>query len=468
MPEHTYDVVIVGGGLAGLHAGRVLVKEGLQVALVDENPVLGGQYMRRRHPDLFDGDFFDFAKRTGAKTIRELMQQNLKRVIGAEVIGLEPDRRMLIRNPKGGLIETQPLSVILATGARERFVPFKGWTLPGIMSTGAMQILMKTTGFVPDGRIVVSGSGVFPYAVFSQMCKHGKKPTALIDENTFSQKLRFTKALIFAPEKLPEAVKTAWNVGVYGAIPCFGRRIIEARGDGKIESVVSVKLNGSGTPVPSTEKTYNCDWLALGQGFIPNTELARSAECKVTHDSLKGRPVVDISDDFQTSQEGIFAAGEITGIAGAGKSIIEGTLAAYGVLRFLGKTVDGGARQRINSLNSARRRHLAFGAFFNALCRQDDSVFTGISDETIVCRCEDITMGEVRGCLIDGCRTLNEIKRAVRTGMGMCQGRTCEPFLVDYVSASLKKSPADLKLLKLRCPVKAITIEDLAGSIDTL
>lgn len=467
MHKKSCDVVIVGGGLAGIHAAWVLVEKGLKVVLIDENPVLGGQYMRRPDADRFGHDFTDFSKRAGAKAIQGLLRQDLTRLNGAEVIGLEPDRQMLIRSP-GGHIEIRPQAVILATGARERFTPFKGWTLPGVMTTGGMQILMKTAGLVPDGRIVVAGSGVFPYTVFSQMCKQREKPVALIDTNTLSQKLNFIRALVLAPGKLPEAVKTVLSMGVHGAVPCFGRRIIEARGTGKVQTVVSAKLNGTGIPVPGTEKVYHCDWVALGQGFVPNTELARSAECRMTHDALKGGWVVNISPDFQSSQEGIFAAGEITGVAGAGKSIIEGTLAAYGVLRFLGNKFDGGTRQRIRSLDSARRRHLAFGALFNNLCRQDADAFAGIPDETIVCRCEDITLGEVRRALADGCRTLNEIKRAIRTGMGICQGRTCEPFLADYVSATLKIPPADLKPFKSRCPLKAVTLNDLANQTELL
>ena len=269
MHKKSCDVVIVGGGLAGIHAAWVLVEKGLKVVLIDENPVLGGQYMRRPDADRFGHDFTDFSKRAGAKAIQGLLRQDLTRLNGAEVIGLEPDRQMLIRSP-GGHIEIRPQAVILATGARERFTPFKGWTLPGVMTTGGMQILMKTAGRVPDGRIVVAGSGVFPYTVFSQMCKQRKKPVVLIDANTLSQKLNFIRALALAPGKLPEAVKTVLSMGVHGDVPCFGRRIVEARTGtalAKRQRATALKA------VTAGEENLRVTTLKYRQGLVANIDV---------------------------------------------------------------------------------------------------------------------------------------------------------------------------------------------------
>ena len=165
---------------------------------------------------------------------------------------------------------------------------------------------------------------------------------------------------------------------------------------------------------------------------------------------------------METSVENLYAAGETTGIAGAKKSYIEGKIAALSILQKLG-IGDTNARQRqLIPLQRLWQHQRQYGKFLNLLCHIPAASYAAISDDTIICRCEDVTMGEIRKKLSNGFTTMGSLKKASRSGMGNCQGRICGPILHDILAAYTRKSPTQIGPLSIRPPIKAVPLEALA------
>jgi bacterioferritin-associated ferredoxin len=243
----------------------------------------------------------------------------------------------------------------------------------------------------------------------------------------------------------------------------FRTRIIEARGNGSLEQVVSAPVDGSGHAISGREKTYPTPLLATGHGFSANIELAQMAGCCSEFSAERGGWVVSTDNNLETSLPGIFAAGEITGIAGALKSICEGEIAALAVLRQLGRSSGPWVEKQLSKLRRERIHHLQFGKYFNLLYRIPDAAYLDIPDETLVCRCEDVTMGDIRRAVANGYDTPATLKIALRSAMGDCQGRVCGPVVYDILAALTGKSQGSMTPLVVRPPVKPVSIGSLAS-----
>jgi NADPH-dependent 2,4-dienoyl-CoA reductase/sulfur reductase-like enzyme len=467
MSHKTIDIVIVGGGFSGVLAAKILAEHDLDVLLVDENINLGGQYLRS-HPKQSDAESLSRLKRFGLQSIKALDQKRIRIMTRAEVLGITAEREMLIRHVGQKLFTVRPQAVLLATGAREKFVPFKGWTLPGVVSTGATQILLKGSGVLPSNKILIGGAGIFPYAVASEILMDSGQVMAILDQNRLAEKMAFAAGLFHEKSKIGEGNRYLAKLIVRRTPIKFGVRIMEARGEKSLQEVLTVKVDSNGRSLPGSERVYPCDCLAVGYGFVANIELAQLAGCRLEYDASQGGWIVGVTGDLETSVAGIFAAGEITGIAGATKSITEGKLAALAILLKLGKISRDAFITQAGRLKKTRKRHCRFGSYFNRLHKTPPEIIRTISDETIVCRCEDITLGEIKTAVANGSVTPDAVKKAARSGMGICQGRTCSPMIQAVMAASLGTPADQLPPLSVRTPLKAVPLKELAGPISAL
>jgi NAD(P)H-nitrite reductase large subunit len=202
--------------------------------------------------------------------------------------------------------------------------------------------------------------------------------------------------------------------------------------------------------------------LAVGYGFSPTIELPQQAGCSVSYSVDKGGWHVNVDASMATTVTGIYAVGETTGIAGAAKSLVEGQIAAWDILYRQGRVNRQDLEDQIRPLMRQRNRQVQYGRFINQLCRLAPECYADIPDETIVCRCEEVSMGEVRRQLNNGFSTMNGIKKATRCGMGNCQGRTCGPILFDMISAFTQQPPATVGFTSARSPVKTVALGALA------
>jgi NADPH-dependent 2,4-dienoyl-CoA reductase/sulfur reductase-like enzyme len=387
-PSH-FDVVVIGAGPAGMAAAVAASHSGASVALIDDNPSAGGQIWRGKtgkNHRLAAGTWFERLNNSVVKVIR-----------GARLFHIEGhlDGGALAAETSQGILSVSYGKVILATGARERFLPFPGWTLPNVFGAGGLQALMKTGLPVAGKRIVIAGTGPLLFAVASYARKCGAKVVAICEQTSPKKMARFAAATTLVPGKISEAFRLLWDLR---AVPhwknCWP---VAAIGKDRIERV---RLAHNGR-----SREIECDYLACGFHLVPNLELATFAGCDIENGFVR-------VDEFQrTSAENVYCAGEPTGIGGLEMALVEGQIAGYSAARN----------------ETAARKLLGQRARYARFARELDAAF-GLRSElksladpgTLLCRCEDVPFGFVRQ--FDSWRAA---KLHTRCGMGPCQGRVC-------------------------------------------
>jgi NADPH-dependent 2,4-dienoyl-CoA reductase/sulfur reductase-like enzyme len=465
MADRRADVVVVGAGLAGLAAADALGGRGLGVLVLDDNRRPGGQYLRGGRGA--GRSWLDRVAHRGLKLAERIPGSGVEVASRAEVLGIEPGFRLLVADENGEITTICCDRLLLATGARERFVPFKGWTLPGVISTGAVQILIKQSGVLPAGETVVAGAGPFLSAVARDIQKSGGRVPAVLDEMRFSGRVPAPALVAGHFAKFARGAAMLARLRLAGAAVRGGVRILEARGgDGPLE-VVAARVDHAGIAIPGSETAYSADCLATGFGFSANVELAQLAGCSLAFNPGLGGWVVKVNEDLETSIEGIHAAGEITAVGGAAKSLAEGRLAGLSILRRMGLLKSDRLGGDISALKKTRRRQLAFARYFNAQCGAAPGYMAawirGLADDVPVCRCEDVGLGDIRRAVGEGFDTPAAVKKATRCGMGICQGSTCKSILLDALAALTGKQPAHIPLPSVRIPIKPVPLGGLAG-----
>lgn len=399
MPD--YDVVVIGAGPAGLAAAVRAAQSGARVAMVDDNPHPGGQIWRAAAGK---------APREAARWIQSAERHQVEWIAGACFFAAPAAHRIAVEKFDGEL-ELGYHSLILATGARERFLPFPGWTLPKVMGAGGLQALVKSGLPVAGKKTVIAGSGPLLLAVAKYMKEHGADVRLIAEQTSQSALLGFALRLASHPGKLMQAVGLrAALLGIPYLTSCWP---VEAQGTDQIEAV-TLRRGGK-------TWTERCDYLACGFGLVPNTEAAALAGCRLADGG------VEVDERQQTTVESVYSAGEATGIGGLELALVEGEIAGFAA---------AGAFARARALYAARERYRKFAHALERTFALREELRALPREETLVCRCEDVTLGRVRACA--GWR---EAKLHTRCGMGPCQGRVCGgavEFLLGWKAGSVR------------------------------
>jgi len=464
-----YDVVIVGSGFSGIVAAGMLADRQLNILMVDENMHVGGQLLRKIPPHLGDYSAYkpDHTKKIGFQFVENVKQKRITVLNRTCVIGVYPGNRLMLESERKTIYDISCDVLLFATGARERYLPFKGWTLPGVYSTGMIQVLMKSSGILPAKQILISGSGLFLFSVAYEFLKNKGKVLAVLEQTGMMDKIKMLPALTHQFAKVAEGAKFLSKIFLSGVPVKYHRKIVEARGGKTLEEVVTGKVDNSGKLIPGSEKIYKTGALGIGYGFTPNIEGPQQAGCELEYAPNLGGWIVKVNDRLETSMENILAAGEITGVGGAFKSIDEGKIAALTILNKFQKIDEADFLRQIKTLTKKRRHHLQFSHYFNYLYRVPDRAIADIPDETIICRCEDITMGDGKTGIAEGYDTPMALKSGMRLTMGNCQGRTCGPVIYDLLSVLTQKDPNRFAPFRTRQPMKPVSIEALANFTET-
>ncbi|MCX6581943.1 MAG: NAD(P)/FAD-dependent oxidoreductase [Candidatus Aminicenantes bacterium] len=462
-----YNVVIVGSGFSGIVAAGILADYDLSILLLDENIHLGGQLLRKIPVELGDYSSYrpEYIKRIGFRFVESIKNKKITIMNRACLVGVYPDHRLMIESERKEVLSVSYDVLLFATGARERFLPFKGWNLPGVYSTGLVQVLMKSSGVLPAREMLIAGSGLFLFSVGYEFLKNKGKALAILEQTGMMDKAKMLPQLFHQFSKFSEGGKFLAKIYLSGVPVKYRRKIVEARGkggNGALEEVVVGKTDASGKLLVGTEKIYKTNALAVGYGFVPNIEGPQSAGCHLEFSDRKGGWTVKVNEKLETSVENILAAGEITGVGGALKSINEGKIAAFSILHKFEKITGDDYSRQLKKLTNERRRHLAFMDLFNSLYRIPPGALLDIPDDTVVCRCEDITMGDIKKGIDMGFTTSRGLKTALRVSMGNCQGRTCGPVVFDLLSLLGKQEPGAIGPFHARPPLKPVSIDALA------
>lgn len=465
MDDSKVDVAVVGGGLAGAAAADVLGRHGARVLVLDDNLRPGGQYLRGGRGS--GGGWADVVRRRGLKMIDRLPRATVAVKNRVEVLGIEPGFELLAADGNGGIFTVEAKHVLLATGVRERFVPFNGWTLPGVLAAGAVQVLIKQSGVLPARNTLVAGAGLFLTTVAGDILKSGGRVTAVLDEAPLRRRIPPLFPLAGQFLKFAQGGMLLARLLSAGTRVRHNTRIIEVRGAGRVLEVTAARVDHRGAVVSGSEAVFPVSCLSVGFGFTANTELAQLAGCRMSFDAALGGWVVQVDEGFETSVAGIYAAGEITAIGGGAKSLIEGRLAGLSILRRMDGRRPGSPVPEAAALLRARRRQLNFARYFNAQHTfgpdRMQRWISGLSDDLVICRCEGVRLGEVRRAVAAGFDAPAGLKKATRCGMGVCQGSTCKMVLLEVLAALTGQPCARIPLPSVRMPIKPVTLGELAG-----
>jgi NADPH-dependent 2,4-dienoyl-CoA reductase/sulfur reductase-like enzyme len=442
-------LVIVGAGPAGLAAAGVLVAHGVAPILVDEGRRPGGQAYRRPSEAL-DLDM-DALLGSEARKFRRLhgafeaIQDRLDYRPETLAWNVSGNELFTIRASR---IEALPYdALLLASGAIDRVLPIKGWTLPGVFTLGAAQVLLKDQGCLIGRRIVFCGSSPLLYLAALQYRMMGAEIAAVLDTTHFSRKIAALPKLSANPRTFARGLGYLRNLIRSGVPVRHGVRLLEFGGKDSVERLVYLDSRG-------ITRTVACDAVAFGFGLVPQFQLAELAECELRYDAVfrQWLPKCDVDG---RSRKGVYIAGDGGAIGGADAAEASGVLAACALLEDHGIEVAGVDK-------SALRRQLGWLRRFQvglATAFAWPSAWPGeLADEIPVCRCESITAGDLRRALQAdfGAAEINRLKAFTRVGMGRCQGRYCGLAAAELAAAALGLPHEQIGRLRAQAPVKPL------------
>ncbi|POX60928.1 FAD/NAD(P)-binding oxidoreductase [Streptomyces sp. Ru62] len=436
-------LAVVGAGPAGLAAALAAAARGVQVTLVDAAEQAGGQFYRQpatalgaRRPQALHHQWRTWERlRDGlerhraAGRITHLTDHHVWCVARDSASGAFAVHALLGPAQEEG-VTVRADAVLLATGGYERVLPFPGWTLPGVVTAGGAQAMLKGGLVLPGRTVVVAGTGPLLLPVAAGLAAAGARVAALVESAGPGALLHRAPALAAQPGKLAEGAGYAARLLRHGVRTLPRHTVVAAHGADRLEAVTVAALGRDGRPRPGTARRIPCDTLAVGHGMLPHTDLAETLGCTLSGTAVR------VDTEQRTDVPGVWAAGEATGVGGAALALAEGHIAGRSAAaRLRGAAPDPGGWA---AAARARTRLRAFATALDTVYAPPAGWADRIPDETVVCRCEEVTAGEVRGAVGSlGAGDLRTVKLLTRAGMGWCQGRMCAPAVAGLTGCPL-------------------------------
>ena len=456
MSDH-FDIVIIGSGPAGMAAAQVATAHGATTLVLDEQRTPGGQIYRSVEAGGADNrPELGKSYHAGLGLAQAFRKCGTRYIAQASVWQLSRNREVGYSKDGAAQIITGG-QVILATGAQERPFPVPGWTQAGVMTAGAAQILLKESRIGIENA-VFAGTGPLFYLVAHQYLQAGIPIKGLID---LTPRRNYLRALRHLPSALPSLSKLAdgwrWKRRLASSgIPFVtGADDLRITGDGHVTGVEYHRDGGW--------SRLDCTNVLLHQGVVPNVNISMAAGCDSRWDEAQACWTITVDDWFQSSLPGIAVAGDGASIGGAVAAEQSGHIAALGALERLGK-IDSASRDRhARPHRAVLRAELRLRPFLNTLFRPADAFRIPQQDETVVCRCEEVTAGAVREAIEIGCAGPNQLKSFSRCGMGPCQGRFCGLTVSELIADVTGEPVQKVGYYRLRPPVKPLRLEELAA-----
>lgn len=459
--SESIDLAVIGGGPAGLAAATQAASHGLSVVLFDEQHAPGGQIYRNIEnvdqallgkvlgDDYLKGAAITEAFRASAAEYRP----------GVTVWRIDADGSLAWTDGAAARI-TNARRIVAATGALERAVPIPGWTLPGVMGAGAAQVLLKMAGMVPNGPTVIAGNGPLLYLVANQLYSAGAEIVAILETTRFRD---YIAAAPYAFRALKANEYLARGSKMMDSLKRKGLRIqsatsgIRAAGNGKLESVCFTANRG--------EQEIEASTLLLHQGVVPNVQITRQVgAAHVWYEPQRyWRPFTD--EWGATSVETLAVAGDGAGIFGAEVATAAGCLTGLDAAYQLGKIDELERDFEAGPFLRERNRIAGVRPLLDRLFQPTEDILRP-ADDTVVCRCEEVSAGAIRECVAEGATGPNQLKSFTRCGMGPCQGRMCGLTVAEIIADAREKRPEEIGYYRLRPPIKPLTLGEIAAMED--
>lgn len=455
------DIAVIGAGPAGMAAARTAAGSGCKVVLLDDQPMPGGQIWRNVEAVAARGGLApfgtDYAK--GVAAVADFRAAAVDYRPEARVFGVEAREDGqggdVLYLADGAAKRLACRRLIVAVGAQERPTPFAGWTLPGVMTLGAGQIALKAADAVPATPLVLAGQGPLLLLFAAQLTAVGATPDLILRLDDPACRGRAVghglKAAAFGPDYLAKGAR--WQKALADAVANV--TALSAEGDGRLERVRWRQADGS-------EGAADAAALLVHDGVIPNAQLTRSMRLAHDYDAAAAawRPAANPASGLTSGADWVHVAGDCAGIQGWAAADAMGAQAGAAAARAL-----GGRAGVPLSTRFALARARAVRPLLNALY-PPARAFRQPADDVLLCRCEEVSAGEVRKAASLGAQGPNQLKAFTRAGMGPCQGRMCALTVAATLAEAQGRTATDVGLMRVRMPISPVSVQEMAALDD--
>lgn len=442
-------ITVIGAGPAGIAAALAAARAGKNVRIIEGSSRLGGQYWRHLPEDLYSQDGEEFER--GQRLRKQVLgHPNIEILFNTHLWHANfMENQITLNIVHGESVHTLTSDVlVLATGAYDRSLPFPGWDIPGVMTAGAAQSLLKGSNVRAGNRVVIAGTGPFLLPVASGLLDAGVEVVGLLEANRISRWIPYAHIGLANISKVILAIKYLRGFKTYGLKMERRHAVLRANAgtDGLLQSITVTKVDRNFVAVTGSEREIACDALAISWGFTPDLSVANNLGLKLAIDGKDGSTSVVVDENQQTSASGVFAAGEITGIGGSELAMTEGEIAGLSAAHFWEPSWNTKDELHLKRLQKNRKARSNFARALRSVYRVQPGWMKWLTTETVVCRCEEVNVGEIQIAVHSlGATNARSAKLFTRAGMGMCQGRTCTRPVIEIVAneTGLEANPRD-------------------------
>lgn len=492
MTANCFDTVVIGGGPAGMAAALEVAAAGARVLVIDNSEGWGGHFYKQ-HPASFIASLSPedkaHLKELNARQA-DLQQhqvtiltdtnvwgifQGVESTFGPAGISPGPDKdqgfTLYLDHPEQKMASATAPTLILAPGVYDRPIPFPGWTLPGVLTPGGVQMLLKKQGLLPGKRVLVAGTGPLQMAVAANLVDEGAEVVALLDTCAAADGWSDIPGAMWGQwGRMREGAGYLWSLRRHRVPMLFQHAVYQALGTPEtgVQGAVIGRVDANGHPVAGTERTLEqVDTICIAYGFAPSIALTLHLGCGHVYNERLCAYIPRHDRRMETDLSGVFVAGDVTGVGGKGLADLQGHVAGISALENLGRLSTVEADRRRAKLGPGLKREERFARLLWRRFRIRPGLLDLIRDETTVCRCEGVTAGQLLQSMANGSRDLAGAKLRTRLGMGVCQGRYCSLNAAMLLARKAGCRVEDIGLTSIRPPIVPVRTKNIFVSVLT-
>ena len=428
--------IVIGGGPAGMAAAIELDQAGVNTVIIDQSFELGGTIYHRGLADSDNGISFRSHKLSRGKALKQNVYKGKRiTVLTGATVWEAASAGVLNIEHMGRTLEARYDVLIICEGAQERVIPCNGWTLPGVYTLGGLQKFANIQGVIPKGRVLLAGSGPLLIPTAATLANLGANVVGLYEAGNPKKLYGLLLGMLNWPRLIPETLKFLPPLVSKCKYPKFGWTLANLRGGERVQEATVVKLDDSGMPIFGSEKIIEVDAVGIGFGLQPVARLPRMLGCEINYNRscLYFSPRTDFWG--KSSLSNVYIAGDGAAIGGADWSEVQGRLSGLHAAYTL-NAINGPAFQKMSSKwKKAKQKLQRYLKHFYESFTPSEAQYRMIAPDTVICRCEGLTIREIRARIESGENSLTGLKK-IRLGMGVCQGRGCEGTVAELLRLS--------------------------------